>query len=163
MAKKKEEKGSREIVPFRPLREFMPFREMEKFFEDFMGKRWGHWPVFRWPEFKPEEMAPSVDVYEEGDNVVLKAELPGMKREDLEVNITDNTITISGEKKKEEKVERKDYLRMERSYGSFVRSFSLPSEVESEKANATFKDGILEIKVPKTEEAKKKKIKVSVQ
>ncbi len=71
-----------------------------------------------------------------------------MKKEEIDVKLSDNTITISGEKKKEEKVEKKDFYRMERSYGSFTRAFRLPSEVQADKVKAQFKDGILEIRVP---------------
>ncbi|MFH1026033.1 MAG: Hsp20/alpha crystallin family protein, partial [Nitrospirota bacterium] len=105
----------------------------------------------------------SMDIFTEGDNVVVKAELPGMKKEDIDVSLTEDTITISGEKKKEEKIEKKDYYSFERSYGSFKRSFSLPSEVQTEKASAKFKNGVLEIRIPKTEEAKKKEKKVTVE
>ena len=79
------------------------------------------------------------------------------------LNLTEDTVTISGEKKQEEKVEKKDYYRLERSYGTFTRSFRLPKEVQTDKAKATFKDGVLEVKVPKTEEAKKKEKKVPVE
>jgi len=79
------------------------------------------------------------------------------------VSMTDNTVSISGEKKKEEKVERKNYYREERSYGSFTRSFRLPVEVQPDKAKASFKEGVLEIRIPKTEEARKKEKKVSIE
>jgi HSP20 family protein len=110
-----------------------------------------------------EELMPSVDVFEESDEVVVKAELPGMKKEDIDVSMTDNAISISGEKKKEEKVERKNYYREERSYGSFTRSFRFPVEVQTDKAKANFKEGILEIRIPKTEEAKKKEKKLVIE
>lgn len=113
------------------------------------------------PEIK--EVSPSMDIFTDGDDVVVKTELPGMKKEDIDVSLTKDTITISGEKKKEEKVEKKDYYSLERSYGSFKRSFSLPAEVHAEKASAKFKDGILEIRIPKTEEAKKKEKKVLIE
>ncbi len=159
-------KETKEVVKVEPARALSPFEEMEKRFEDFfkrpfplMGPSW--FPRLRMPEM--EEISPTVDIFEEGDNVVVKAEIPGMKKEDIDVNITDDTITISGEKKKEEKVEKKDYYRVERSYGSFSRSFRLPKEVQTDKAMATFKDGVLEITVPKTEEAKKKEKKVPIE
>ena len=110
---------------------------------------------------KAGELIPSVDIYEEGNELVLKAELPGITKEDLNVTITENRITIEGEKKQEEKVEKKDYHWVERSYGSFTRNFRLPGNVNGEDAKATFKEGILEIRVPKTEEAKQKKITVT--
>lgn len=94
------------------------------------------------------EMTPSVDIYTVGNEVVLKAELPGMTREDVSVRLIDNNIVISGEKKTEDKVERKDYLRVERSYGSFSRTLHLPEGCLTDKAKASFKDGVLEVKVP---------------
>jgi HSP20 family protein len=162
MAKKKE----KELVKVEPSKAPSTFEEMERWFEDFfrrpfslMGPPW--FPRLRIPEI--EEMTPSVDVFEEGDEVIVKAELPGISKEDIDVKVTDDIVTISGEKKKEEKVEKKDYYRMERSYGSFTRSLRLPAEVNTEKALAKFKGGVLEIRIPKTEEAKKKGKKVLVE
>ncbi len=160
---KKETKGVAKVQPARAL---TPFEEMERRFEELfrrpfsmLGPSW--FPRLRMHEM--EEVLPTVDIFEDGNDIVVKAELPGMKKGDIEVKLSDGTITISGEKKKEEKVEKRDYFRMERSYGSFSRAFNLPSEVQSEKAKAQFKDGILEIRVPKTEEAKQKEKKVSIE
>ena len=154
------------LVKVGPPKAPRPFEEMARWFEDFfgrsfpsMGPRW--WPSLRMPEF--EEVAPSVDIFQEGSNVIVKAELPGMKKEDIHVNITGDTLTLSGEKKKEERAERKDYHRFERSYGFFRRSFSLPGEVQTERAAAKFKDGILEIRIPKSKEAKKKEKRVIIE
>lgn len=161
MAREKTQKeaAGKELMPLRPVFEMSPFREIERFFEDV--RRRAFWP---WAEFAMEPIgAPSVDIYEEGEDIVLKAEIPGIKKEELDVNITDNTVTISGEKKKEEKVEKKDYYRVERSYGSFSRSIPLPAEVQTDKSTAKFKDGILEIRIPKTEEAKKKKRRLKIE
>lgn len=94
------------------------------------------------------DITPSVDIYEEKGEVVVKTELPGMKREDVNVKLIDNNLIISGEKKTDEKVERKDYLRLERSYGSFNRTLSLPEGIDSEHVKASFKDGVLEVRVP---------------
>jgi HSP20 family protein len=101
-------------------------------------------------------------LYEEKGEIVAKAELPGLTKEDIEVKITENVLTIKGEKKKEEEVKEKDYYRSERSYGSFMRSVELPREVQADKIKATFKNGILEVRLPVSEEAKKKEIKVKV-
>ncbi len=90
----------------------------------------------------------SVDIYEEKGEVVVKAELPGLKREEVNVKLIDNNLIISGEKKTEERIERKDFLRLEWSYGSFNRTLSLPEGTDSEHVKANFKDGILEIRVP---------------
>jgi HSP20 family protein len=156
----------KELLKHEPSRAISPFETMERWFEEafrrpfsLLGPSW--LPRLRATEM--EEAIPSVDIFEEGDNVVVKAELPGIKKEDVDVSMTDNVISISGEKKKEEKVERKNYYREERSYGSFTRSFRLPMEVQTDKAKAQFKEGILEIRIPKTEEAKKRERKVSIE
>jgi len=155
-------KKSKELVKTELPRLLSPFEDMERWFEDFFRRPF---PLFA-PSLLPRlrmEMTPTADIFEEGEDVVVKAELPGMKKEEIEVKLTENTITISGEKKKEEKIEKKDYYRVERSYGSFKRAFNLPSEVQMDKAKAQFKDGILEIRIPKTEEAKKKEKKVMIE
>ncbi len=149
----------------KPTSAVSPFEDFERRFEDLfhrpfhmLGAPW----LPRWAE-RAEEVSPTVDIYEEGGDIVLKAEIPGMKKEDIHVDINDKTMTISGEKRKEEKVERKDYAHLERSYGSFARTFQLPSEVQIDKVRALFKDGVLEVRVPKTEEAAGKTRKVAVE
>ena len=156
---------SKEIVKTEPARALSPFEEMERRFEDLFRRPFSLMEPSWWPRLRMPEMEVSlkVDIFEEGDNFVLKAEVPGLKKEEIEVNLTDDMITVSGEKKKEEKVEKKNYYRVERSYGSFTRSFHLPKEVQTDKAKATFKDGVLEVKIPKTEAAKKKEKKVPVE
>lgn len=159
-------KESREVAKAEPSRALSPFEEMESLFNEAFRSPFSllgpsMWPRMRMPEM--EEVQPSIDIFEEDGNVMVKAEIPGMRKEDIEVSLTDDTITISGEKKKEEKTEKKNYYRLERSYGSFCRSFRLPKEVQTDKAKANFKDGILEIKIPETEEAKKKEIKIPIQ
>jgi HSP20 family protein len=109
-----------------------------------------------------DEMFFMADVFEEGNDVVVKADMPGVKKEDVSVSLSDDAITIRGERKKEEKVERKDYYRVERSYGSFTRSFRLPADVQTDKAEAKFGDGVLEIRIPKMEEAVSKTKKVPI-
>jgi HSP20 family protein len=118
-------------------------------------------PSFLFRDFpETEELSPSVDIFEEGEHLVLKAELPGITKEDLNVTITENRITLSGEKKQEERIEKENYHWCERSYGSFSRSFRLPDNVNPDAAEASFKDGVLEIRIPKTEDTKQKKITV---
>ena len=85
-----------------------------------------------------------------------------MDKDNIEVNLTDHTLTIKGEKKKEEEVKEENYFRAERSYGTFLRTFDLPKDVRADKVKASFKNGILEIRMPKTEEAKTKEVKVKV-
>jgi HSP20 family protein len=158
------EKMKRELVPFKQGKISSMLDDMDRMFEGFLGRPFGpRWlPSIRWPE-EMEMSYPAVDIFEDSRHVMVKAELPGMKKEELDVNITEDAITISGEKKKEEKMEEKDYYRIERSHGSFSRTFSFPSEVQSAKAKASFQDGVLEVKIPKTESAKKKKIKVEIE
>jgi HSP20 family protein len=159
------EKESRELARRTPQRNFAPFHEMEKIFEDFFGRTFpllGQTPWTRGFQEMEEVSGPMVDVFEEGDSVIVKAEIPGIKKEDLDITFREHTLTISGEKKKEEKVENKNYYRLERSYGTFSRSFYLPTEVETDKASATFKDGVLQITIPKTEESKQVK-KITIQ
>lgn len=159
---KKTNKGA--IEPYRPLSWLTPFERMEEMFEDVIRRPFGRpfWPSM--PRMLEElEPMPSIDIFEEGDNIVVKSDMPGMTKDDIEINLTDDMITLSGEKKKEEKVEKKNYFRLERSRGTFKRSFALPTEVQTDKAKATFKDGVLEIKIPKSEEAKKKERKIKIE
>ena len=105
---------------------------------------------------------PALDVFEDKDNLFVKAELPGMKREDIEVSLHDGSLSISGERKSEKKYEEAEVYRTERFVGKFQRTVTLPSPVAADKVKAQYKDGILTITLPKTEEAKPKQIDVSV-
>ena len=96
------------------------------------------------------------------DRALSSAELPGMKKEDIEVNLAGESLTIKGEKKEDKEVKEDNYYRRERSYGSFLRTVALPCEVKSAEIKASFKDGVLEIRMPKTEEAKKNSIAVQI-
>lgn len=105
--------------------------------------------------------APSVDIYENENNVVLEAELPGMKREDFELSIENNIITLRGERHFEKKDEGDNYHRVERAYGSFTRSFNLPRTVATDEIKAEFNNGVLSVTMPKKAEAKARKIEVA--
>jgi len=96
-------------------------------------------------------MSPAIDVFEEDGAIVVKAELPGLTRKDIEVKLIDNTLEISGEKKTEEKIDRRDYLKVERSYGKFSRTLRLPEGLDGEHVTANFSDGLLEVKIPRIE------------
>jgi HSP20 family protein len=96
-------------------------------------------------------MSPAVDVYDDGGSIVVKAELPGLSRKDIEVKLIDNTLEITGEKKSEEKIDRRDYLKVERSYGKFSRTLRLPEGLDADHVSARFSDGVLEINIPRTE------------
>lgn len=161
-----ENKKSKEVAKVEPAHAVSPFEEMEKRFEEFFRQPFSIFGPSWLPSVKfPESgmISPDIDIFEDGGDVVVKAEIPGMRKEDIEVNLTDEMVTVSGEKKKEETVEKKNYYRVERSHGSFRRSFRLPKEVQSDKAKAKFKDGVLEIRVPKTAEAIKKEKKVTIE
>jgi len=151
------------VVPRRASSEISPWGNLDRMFEDFLERRLRpFWPERWWPTTGMEIPAPALDVYEEKDDIVVKAELPGMEKDNIEVNLSDNRLTIKGEKKKEEEVKKEGYYRSERSWGSFVRSLELPSEVQTDKIKAAFKNGVLEIRLPKTEEAKKRETKVRI-
>ncbi|GAC1622782.1 MAG: Hsp20/alpha crystallin family protein [Candidatus Acidiferrum sp.] len=107
--------------------------------------------------------APAVDIFETGHELVVKADLPDVKPEELDVRVENNILTIRGERKFEKKVNESNYLRVERSYGAFSRSFSLANTVNSEAIRAAYKDGVLTLSIPKREEAKPKQIKVNVE
>lgn len=161
MAKKKEKA---ELVTKEDTRPETYFGELERYLDRFFRHPFSMMtqPPWNFGDFpKPGAMSPSVDIFEEGNDMVVKAEIPGISKEDLNVSITEDSLTISGEKKQEEKVEKKDFHRVERSYGSFTRSFRLPDNVNGEKAKASFTDGVLEVRIPRTKEAKKKKIQIS--
>ncbi len=160
MAKKE---AKTELVKKNEARPVSMFEEMDNYFDKFFRHPFSlmarsTWPDFSFPDL--DEVSPSVDIFEEKREIVIKAEMPGIKKEDVNVSITENTVTISGEKKQEEKVEKKDYHRFERSYGSFCRRFRLPENVNSDKIKASFKDGVLEVRLPKTKESKQKQITI---
>jgi HSP20 family protein len=108
------------------------------------------------------DWTPSCDIFETANEIVVKAELPSVKKEDLKINIEGNLLEISGERKFEEETKRENYYRIERNYGQFLRSFTLPTSVDPTKIVAEFKDGLLRVTLPKHETAKPKQIDVKV-
>ena len=104
--------------------------------------------------------APPCDIYEEGDNIVVKTELPGVDRNDIDVQVENNILTLRGERKREKEVKSENLFRTERFYGSFARSFTLPVSVDTEKIRAEYREGVLQVTLPKVEEAKPRKIQV---
>ncbi len=142
-------KGFREMMGFDPFRLFG--EGFSPFFRN-MGEE--NWSLSTW--------APACDVFENDNEIVVKAELPEVKKEDVTVAIDNNVLTIRGERKFEQDVKKENYHRVERRYGEFTRSFTLPGFVDAAKVNAEFKDGILRVTMPKREEAKPKQIEVKV-
>jgi len=143
------------IERWQPFSELMSLRQaMDKLFEDSFVR------PSRALAALGEVTAPALDIYQTPDEVVVKATLPGVKPEDLSIDITGETLTIRGETKVEEEVKKEDYLYHERRYGSFSRSVALPGGLETDKAEATMEDGVLTLTIPKAEEVKPKAIKV---
>lgn len=144
------------IVRFDPYREFASLQDrVNRLFGDLylrdedMGRR-GNW-------------VPAVDIYEtEGHDIILKAELPDMTREDIEVTVENNTLTMKGERKLPADVKEEHFRRVERAYGAFTRSFTLPNTVDASKVSAEYKHGVLTVKLPYREEAKPRTINVEV-
>ena len=144
------------IVRWEPFRDLMTTqREFDRLFREAFSPVSGEGEATR-------TWAPPVDIYENGDNLVLKAELPGINPDDVEIRVEDNTLYLKGDRKFEKEVKEQNYHRVERTYGTFTRTFSLPNSVDSDKVAANYKDGVLTLTMPKKEEAKPKTIKVSV-
>jgi HSP20 family protein len=139
------------LVRWDPFREFgsMPMR-----FGGFFGKEWE-------PPVPTTTWSPSVDIFENDDAVVVEVELPGMKIKDIEVKLENNVLMLKGERRFEKETKEENYHRVEREYGSFTRSFSLPMAVNADKVSAEYKDGLLRIVLPKKEETKPKPIKIA--
>jgi len=144
------------IVRWRPRSEWDPFaglldlpREFSRFFA----------PIVRW-EGDSGEFFPPVDIHTDEDKVVVQAELPGLKQEDIDISFDAGVLTIKGERKRESELKEEGYHCVERSYGTFQRSFTVPAEVDATNIKADLKDGVLTITLPKAEESKARKIKV---
>ena len=151
------------LIRWNPTRDLATFpsdifnmqREMNKMFDSFSrGVDEPTLPNGNW--------MPAVDVAEEDNKYVVKIELPGVNKDDVKITLESSILTIRGEKKAEKETKEKNYHRMERSYGSFLRSFNLPTTVKNDKIDAEYRDGILTITLPKVEEAKPKQIEVKV-
>ena len=141
-----------------PFKDLISLQErMNRLFEESLSK-----------SKRPEEgvmggsWSPMVDVFETESNVVMKAEVPGMAREDFNVEVKDNVITLRGERRFQKGVKEENYHRIERNYGKFQRSFTLPFEVDRDNIEAHYKDGVLEVTLPKTEKTKQKQIDIKV-
>ena len=137
-----------------PWGDFTLMREtLNRTLEDMLGRREEGFLAPAW--------IPPVDVYENPETIVLKAEVPGVAREDIGITVEQNVLTIKGERKIEREAKEEDFFRIERRSGSFCRSFTLPHAVAPDAIQATLRDGVLEVRLPKVEEAKPRKIQVS--
>ena len=165
MPENPKQKKTKAVAPWRPYIGLPTWEhELDRMMNDFFAWRMRPWwvarPLGAWPG---ETVAPALDVYEEKDEIVVKAELPGMDKDRIAVEVSGSELMLKGEKRKEEKVEEGNYYRRERSCGAFRRSVELPKDVQGDKIKASFKKGILEVRLPKTEKAKAKEIKIKVE
>jgi HSP20 family protein len=141
-----------------PFRDLSAIQErMNQIFEDALARSRG-----REEGLRTGMWTPAVDIYENSDFVVVKAELPGVEKNRISVEVKDGILSLRGERKFEKEVKEESYHRIERSYGSFQRSFSLPVSVDQDQVTARFENGVLEVKLPKKEKAKPKQIQVDV-
>jgi len=144
------------IIRWDPFRETVSLRNaMDRLFED----SYIH-PSRFWPELRPGELPLDLDVYQTADDVVVKASLPGIKPEEVDISLTGDILTIKGEHKEEKEVKEQNYIHKERRHGTFSRSIQVPASVKSDKAEAVFENGVLTLTLPKAEEEKPRQIKV---
>jgi HSP20 family protein len=146
-----------ELAPWKPFEFDRLRREMDRLWDSFFEGK----PARRMRE--EGEWLPSLDVSETKGDLVVKAELPGMDPKEIEISLSEGVLRIKGEKKQEKEEKEEGYHLIERSFGSFTRSVRLPKDVQSDKINASFKNGVLKVVLPKSEEAKKKEIKIKVE
>jgi HSP20 family protein len=155
------------LVPSRSSRDpFALLRQLTTDFDQMFGEP--RWPSFRWPSFGmrafPEAATwlPGIDVFERDNRLVTKVDLPGMKKEDVKVEVTDGYLTISGERKNEAEEKKENFYRCEREYGSFYRAVPLPQGMKLEDVKASFADGVLEVSIPlpATPEAKARRVEI---
>ncbi len=139
--------------PFRELTTLQ--REMNRLFQDYSVSRGDE-------ELSASSFVPPVDIYEDEHSVTLKMEVPGIDQKDLDIRVENNTLTVRGERKFEKDEKEENFHRIERRYGSFVRTFTLPNTVDADNINADYENGVLKIRLSKREEAKPKQIKVNV-
>lgn len=160
------DKGKKqELEKARPARALSPFTEMERMFENMFAPSWVRPMRWEWPSWSEmaapfEGRMPKVDVIDRDGEVVVRAELPGVDKKDLDVSVSNNAVSIKAKTREEHKEEKGDYYRCEISQGSYARTVALPSDVDGDKAKAVFKDGVLELTLPKVAGSRKQSIKV---
>ena len=150
------------IVRWEPFRDLVSLQErMNRLFdESFRSRGAGAGQEDDWA--LGGSWAPAVDIYEQDGNIVLKAELPGVDSKDTELRVENNVLTLRGQRKFDHEVKKENYHRVERAYGAFTRSFTLPTVVDTENIKAEYKDGVLRVVLPKREEAKPKQISINI-
>src|SRR4029434_1431621 len=143
------------------LQVFRPVKDLFKVSDELERFMWGL-NRLEGEEENPAGWYPAVDIAEDKESLTLHAELPGLKREEVKINVRDGVLTLRGERKFEEERKKDNYYRIERSYGMFSRSFTLPTTVDASKIQASMKDGVLEVTIPKKPEAKDREIAIEV-
>lgn len=144
------------IVRWEPFRDLVTSQDrLNRLFNETFSR------VFDGSLMGPRAWAPAVDIFETDQNVVLKAELPGVDPKDVDVRVEEGTLYLKGERKFEDESKEENYHRVERSYGSFTRTFALPASIDADQATADYKNGVLTLTMPKREEAKPKTIKIN--
>lgn len=155
-----------ENLPSRPQGGMMGFdslrREMNRLFDEFTHDFWPERSSSFWGSQESTSFMPEIDVKETDDTMIVTAELPGMKEDDLDIELTGESLILKGQKRQEHEEKSSEFHRMERRYGSFMRTISLPDEVDRDKVEAEFKDGVLRINLPKTEQGKSHRRRITV-
>ena len=157
-------KTAKELVRTERPGYLSPLQEMERWFEESWEKPFSMMRTLL-PEMARKEFEttlPMLDIYEEGNELIVKADMPGLKKEDLEISLADNVLTVRGEKKTEKKVEKGKYFRYERRHGTFFRRIELPYEIEEEKIKAHLDNGVLEVRLAKSHKAEGKTHKIEI-
>lgn len=155
-----------EIAEPRPSQIFGPLDEVERLFDRLMPRTWMRPMAWNWPAWGALEESfsnirvPQLDVLDRDKDILIRAEIPGVEKKDIDVSISDGTLVIKGSMSRESKEERKDYYRCEISQGNFARSLALPNGVDATKISANLKDGVLEIVLPKEESAQRRTVEV---
>jgi HSP20 family protein len=155
-------KAEEERAPARS-RGLTAFDDLDRLFEDFMRRRWPspmhmQWPLLRGAQELFEDRVPSVDIVDNDNEIIVRAELPGVDRKNLDVSVVDRTLTIRGTQREEKEEKKKDFYRKEIRSGEFSRSVLLPADVDADKAKASYKDGVVELHLPKATESRRRKI-----
>ena len=163
MSKEAKKESKKEVQKTEATHVLTPFEEMDRLFDNYFSRGWIS--PFQWPTI-PKTIAPfegkipHVDIIDREDEIIVKAELPGVEKKDLDVSVNENSVTIKGSTRHEEKEEKGDYYRCEISRGSYARTLSLPADIDQGNAKASFKDGVLELTLPKLKTSKRRSISI---
>jgi len=155
----------KDLQKMTPVSTLSPFDEMERMFENILQRSWMRPFGFERPMWKEAEMpfkgkVPSMDVIDQDENILVRAEVPGVEKKDLDISVTEKTLTLKGKTSHEEKEAKGDYYRCEISRGAFSRTVTLPHEVDADQAKASFKDGLLELTLPKVKKTSRHTVQI---